>query len=337
MVSLTVDGRAMGSATRVVVVGDTATSTTPSTTPTTTPTTTADLAALATRAQDEIAALEARWSRFLPDSDISRVNASAGECVEVHPDTVTLVTAMVQAWYATAGAFDPTLLGALVGLGYASSWDDPRRSSPLAAQVGLRGRVAEVEVDAEASVVRIPVGTALDPGGIGKGLAADLVVDHLLARGASGVLVSIGGDLRVAGTPPSDGGWIIDIDDPNAASGSVARVRLLDGGVATSGTNRRRWMHDGHEVHHLIDPVTCRPADVRSDGHRVVGATVIAGTAGWAESFSKTLMVGDTDQALAAAADNGLAALVVRDDGSTLHTPAWSAYAVDPSHTGATR
>jgi thiamine biosynthesis lipoprotein ApbE len=68
-----------------------------------------------------------------------------------------------------------------------------------------------------------------------------------------------------------------------------------------------------------------------------VGATVIAGTAGWAESFSKTLMVGDTDQALAAAADHGLAALLVRDDGSTLHTPAWSAYAVDPSPTGAPR
>ena len=315
--SAAVAGRAMGSQTRLVVVGPDGSAA-------------GDLEALAEHGTRRMATLEARWSRFLPDSDISRLNAGAGRAVRVHPDTVDLVTAMVHAWHATQGAFDPTLLGALVDLGYGASLEDPTRRSVLPGGTTWRGCPEAIEVDTEASAVLVPVGTALDPGGIGKGLAADLVVAELSASGAEGVLVSVGGDLRVAGRSPRAEGWVVAIDDPTGHTRPVASVRLLDGGVATSGTNRRRWDHGGVEVHHLVDPCTGSPASVTTaDGRRVVGATVVAGTAAWAEAWTKTLMVGDTDSALSAVVRHGLAAMVVCEDGSTLTTSTWSAFAVD--------
>ena len=66
---------------------------------------------------------ERHWSRFLPDSDISRLNHAAGSTVHIDPATVVLLRAMIDGWRATTGAFDPTLLAPLVGLGYAASWD----------------------------------------------------------------------------------------------------------------------------------------------------------------------------------------------------------------------
>lgn len=319
--SVTVDFRAMGSAARVVVVG--------SDDPTFVGSSLDDLA---THAHRRVEVFERRWSRFIPSSDICRLNAAGGEPVEVHPTTIDLVTHLVQAWHATHGAFDPTLLGALMGLGYVSSWEDPTRSSPVAGPIALRGNAGQIEVDAAHNVVRLPADTAIDAGGLGKGFAADVIAADLLARGAAGVLVSLGGDLRVAGVAPQGGGWAVGIDDPTDRTASIAQVRLDGGGVATSGTDRRRWQHDDRTVHHLIDPTTCEPA-VHQDGagRTIVSATVIAGTAAWAEAWTKAVMVRG-HAALDEIAALGLAALVVHDDASTVATPSWSNFATVPSN-----
>lgn len=313
--TLTVDDRAMGSALRVVVVGGE-----------TQGSDVTDLGELAGWARRRIADLESRWSRFLPDSDISRLNRAAGQPIAVHPDTVVLVTAMVQAWHATDGAFDPTLLGALVGLGYATSWDDPSRTSSTPVGVGLRGRPDLVGVDVDHHLVELPVGTALDAGGIGKGLAADLVAEGLVARGAAGALVSIGGDLRVVGVAPRATGWSVDVADPSGTRPVLDTVSLIAGAVASSGTDRRRWTRHGADVHHLIDPSTGRPAHRTDRGRTVVGATVVAGTGAWAEAWTKVLMTRPTVDALAALDRHGLAGLVVDDDGTTSTSSMWPTY-----------
>ncbi len=278
----------------------------------------AELDRLADAAVRRLDVLEQRWSRFIADSEISAINAADGRPVRVSRDTVELVTALVQGWHQTEGAFDPTLLGALVGLGYAASRDDVERRTALAPTVAVRGRPQDVLVDPVHGVVQAPPGTALDPGGMGKGLAADMIVAELLAAGADGALVEIGGDLRVAGTSPADA-WTISID--TAISGSPGVISLLDGGVATSTSRLRTWDADGEPRHHLIDPVTLRSTD-----NETVSCTVVAGTAATAEAFTKVAFTDHPSRAVARYTRRGLAASVTTTTGDVLVTPAWRTF-----------
>lgn len=301
-------GHAMGSVREVRVVGSGHSAS-------------SELARLLDVAEAHVARLENLWSRFIPTSDICRLNAADGADVIVDSATVELVTMMVHAHRATDGAFDPTLLPALLALGYDASWDDASMVTTLPPDTTPGGALDDVLVDADACVVRLPRGMALDAGGIGKGLAADRVAMDLLSRGAAGALVNLGGDVRVAGEAPQDGGWAVGVD--NLAEGATdAQVRLMDGGIATSGTDRRRWIEaSGRQVHHLLDPHTLMPTPLDL-GSSVVGATVIAGSASWAEVWTKALMVSG-DDALPLLEAHGLAGRTVHRDGTTFTTGNW--------------
>jgi thiamine biosynthesis lipoprotein len=278
--------------------------------------------ALVDVARNRLAHLERSWSRFRPDSDISRLNTADGRAVEVDPSTVVLVQHLVQAARATEGRFDPTLLPLLVDLGYGASWDDPNCVTSLSPRVHARCDLDGVLVDPAARVVQLAVGTTLDPGGLGKGLAADLVVDELLAAGASGALVSVGGDVRVGGRSPIDDGWTIAVADPKVDGRDVAHVRLLDGGVATSSTLRRSWTSNGSTHHHLLDPATGT-----SVATGIASVTVVAGTAAWAEAWTKVVMVAGAVPSLALLDEHGLGAMVVALDGSVMVNDSWKGFA----------
>ncbi|MGD9701438.1 MAG: FAD:protein FMN transferase [Acidimicrobiia bacterium] len=277
---------------------------------------------LAGLARDRLTHLERRWSRFLPESDISRLNVAGGQPVEVDASTVVLVEHLVHAGRATDGLFDPTLLPTLVGLGYATSWDDPDRVTSLSPDARSRCDLAGVLVDPAARVVQLASGTTLDPGGLGKGLAADLIVEELLDAGARGALVSVGGDLRVGGEAVDGGSWLVSVANPNSEGGDVARVRLLAGGVATSSTLRRAWTTSGSACHHLLDPSTDRPATTG-----IASATVVAGTAAWAEAWTKAVMVGGTRRSFAVLDERGLAAMAVMLDGRMVANDSWKQFA----------
>jgi thiamine biosynthesis lipoprotein len=130
--------------------------------------------------------------------------------------------------------------------------------------------------------VTLPHGVTIDPGGIGKGLGGDIVARELLAAGADGVMVDLGGDVRVSGRPPAGDAWTVAIVDPVDPERDLAVVRLTDGAVATSSTRLRTWDRDGTRSHHLIDPATGRPRV-----GAVVAVTVIAGEGWWAEVSTK--------------------------------------------------
>lgn len=277
-------------------------------------------ARLLTVAEWRLRDLESRWSRFLADSEITRLARYAGEPVAVSAPTRGLVRALVEAWDATGGVFDPTRLPDLVRAGYAASVLDPEAVTVLPAGAVSGFDPAAIRVDDEAGTVRLPVGATLDPGGLGKGLAADLVVAELLDRGAEGAMVEIGGDLRVAGLPPNGGGWRIDLEDPHRpdASDPLAVVVLLDGGVATSSRLIRKWPGG----HHLLDPATGAPSD--SD---VVAATVVTATGAWSEAFATVPLVRGSAESVPMLDAEGIAALLCLADGSTVTTRTWTAVA----------
>jgi thiamine biosynthesis lipoprotein len=277
-----------------------------------------DLVELAKHRLDE---LEQRWSRFLPSSDISRLNKAGGRRRRVDRSTVTLVRAMLDGHAATEGAFDPTLLSPLVGLGYAASWTDPARVTSLANGVLPRGDVQGVRIGPGAAAVQLPAGTVLDPGGIGKGLAADLITAELLEAGASGAMVCIGGDLRARGEGPVRGAWLIGVADPANHVGRTAVLRVADAGIATSGTTRRTWHQPGFgAAHHVLDPSTLRPTPRGLD--QIVQATVVAGSAAWAEVFATAVLV-DAGRQLGELDHRRLAVRIVHGDGRATTNSAW--------------
>jgi thiamine biosynthesis lipoprotein len=236
-------------------------------------------------ARRRIVELEHRWSRFLPDSELSTLNRAGGALAVVSPETFLLVQRAVDAWELTDGAFDPTVLPAMRRLGYDRSFEHlpaprpsghaPRRTGPAP---GCRG----IQLFEEIPAVMLPEDVQLDPGGIGKGLAADLVATELLDDGVEGIAVDIGGDVRVAGTNREADGWTVEIEDPRRAGRYLAGVVLDEGAVATSSTLRRAWHHDGATSHHLVDPAT--GGSIESS---LLAAAVVAGEGWWAEALTK--------------------------------------------------
>lgn len=272
------------------------------------------------RAAERLAQLEQRWSRFLPDSDITRLNSSAGQAVRVHPDTITLVEHMIDAHVVTCGGYDPTILPTLLAAGYTASVDDPTLVTPTlppTSDTSGPWRLFDVELDRRASTVTLPEGVSLDPGGIGKGLAADIVVAELLDAGARGALVSIGGDLAADGESPTDDGWLVVVEHPLRRDQTLMTLAVDAGGVCTSSTMSRRWRHERATVHHLIDPVRRRVADTD-----LAAVTVVAASAWLAEVHATAALLRGSAAATASLEAVGLVAIATTVDGRTTR-PDW--------------
>lgn len=282
----------------------------------------AESAALVSYAVARIAQLEGLWSRFRPASEISALNAASGRPLRCSRDTVRLVESLVRAWWLTNGAFDPTLLGSLIELGYDVSRDEPTQPIDLAPDCYTRGEPDAVLIDPDAGVVQLPAGTALDAGGLGKGLAADIVAAELIERGAIGALVSVGGDIAVLGRPDGGSSWCIEVQPHPGADAEL--VELITGGVATSSTRRRTWNVDGSHRHHLIDPTTGHPTT-----GSVTGTAVIAGSASTAEAFSKCGFVVGPQAAIETYDRLGLAGRVWVGDRRGMCSTRWMTFALD--------
>jgi len=264
--------------------------------------------------------LEARWSRFLPTSDISRVNWAEGAAVEVDPATVRLIGAMREASELSGGDFDPTLLPQLIASGYAASVVAPDLVTSLPASASAPGRLAALTLDG--SSVRMPVGTTLDPGGIGKGLAADIICEFGLAEGAWGIMAEISGDIVVAGRAPDAVAWLLGVEDPFDTSRHLTTVRIARGAIVTSSQRKRRFDTAAGIRHHLIDPRT--GASALTDIQTV---TVIAATGVRAEAISKSGFLRPVEEYLAWLPQVGAAALLVDSAGRQHVSANWGRYA----------
>ena len=264
---------------------------------------------------ERIRQLERRWSRFLPTSEISMLNDSGGRMVMVSPDTFDLVAKAVAAWRLTDGLFDPTIGAALIAHGYDRDFADVAGAlSPTPAFVPLPPGAGGVMLLPAINGVTLPPGVTIDPGGIGKGLAADLTAQMLTDAGAAGVVVNVGGDLRAIGSPPHADGWVITVPDPVEPDRELLRLAFPGGAMATSSRLQRRWRTERGVAHHLIDPQTGVPA--RTD---VVATTVVAGEAWWAEVLSKALFLAGPS---ALEQLDGVHAAIVMTDGTCHATPA---------------
>jgi thiamine biosynthesis lipoprotein len=186
-------------------------------------------------------ARERQFSRFREDSELSRVNRTPREIMTVSKTFGQMVERALAAASATGGLVDPTLAGALAAAGYDRDFDElePRAET---ARAGPRGRWRAVRMVGR--LLMRPVGLELDLNGVVKGQTVDEAVDLLSGDG----FVAAGGDYAGHGE--------FDVALPGGGS-----VRVTHGGLATSGTTRRRWLRAGVWQHHLIDPGSGRPAE----------------------------------------------------------------------------
>lgn len=239
-------------------------------------------------AHDRIEQLEARWSRFRATSEISRLNEHRGHPVVVSADTFRLVQIATQACADTNGGYDPSVIDAIAGIGYDRDFAQVRANAAFVTPLGQPAPgCSAVRLDPVLRAVTLGAGVGFDPGGIGKGFAADLAVRELRRSGIAGVMVNLGGDVAVDGTPPDEHGWIVGIEDPYDPTRIVGRVTLESGGVCTSSRVSRSWTRaDGVALHHLIDPRTGAPIDTA-----LLTITVVAGSAAWAEALTKAMFV----------------------------------------------
>jgi thiamine biosynthesis lipoprotein len=213
-----------------------------------------------------VAEFDLACSRFRDDSELTALNARAGESVRVGPILLEAVSVALRAARLTGGDVDPTVGEALIALGYDRDFAalEPSRTAStgrhaLATIPGWR----TVQVDPDEGTVRTAPGVILDLGATAKALAADQAAAQACSAAGCGVLVSFGGDLAIAGPAPADG-WRVRVTDDHRSGVEAPGqwISLYSGGLATSSVAVRRWRTAaGYSAHHLVDPATAQPAD----------------------------------------------------------------------------
>lgn len=251
----------------------------------------ADLPAMRDPVQAAFAQLERKFSIFLPESDLSRVNRTAGSgaFVELSPEVAHVLRTAVQLAHDSGGVFDPTIGPLMAAWGFRGG--SPRREPTAAELTVARLQVGWTNLawDAAASNrVRLALpGMRLDLGGIAKGYAVDVGYDGLLRAGYADFLVDLGGNLRAHGeAAPGRGGWRTGVRNPFPEGGSLGTLLLTNGeSVATSGNYERFVEFGGRRYAHIMDPRTGRPAE------GVAGVTVLAPSGLQCDGLSATLFI----------------------------------------------
>ena len=249
-------------------------------------------------AETEFHRLEALLSRFLPDSELSRLNAAG--TLAAGPDLLRVVELALPATELTGGRFDITIHDALVAAGYDRSFElvPPDADKPAHA---LGPRPTGVHV--EDGVIRLEAGVRLDLGGIGKGYACERAAEILGTAGPC--LVNAGGDIATRA-----GAWTVAVE----TAGEPLTLELSGGSaLATSGRDLRRWRRGGQELHHLIDPATGLPSE-----SGLLRVTAVAHDAVAAEVAAKALFLAGVRDAREEAERLGVPAVLVTQDGRTI-------------------
>jgi FAD:protein FMN transferase len=279
----------------------------------------ADATEVARRAVDaELDLIDRTCSRFRDDSELSVVNRASGETVVVSSLLMQALDVASRAAQLTDGDLDPTIGSALRVLGYDRDFAQiaPDAGAVLTVRVARDWR--RLQLDHDSRSLNVPAGVEIDLGATAKAWAADRAAGVAARAAGCGVLVSLGGDIATAGSPPGPG-WPVRIADSHAAGADSPgpTVMISSGGLATSSTTVRRWTRGGEAVHHIIDPATARPA-------REVWRTVSVAAASCVDAnIASTTSVIRGERAISWLGEVGLPSRLVGVDGNVVVCNGW--------------
>jgi FAD:protein FMN transferase len=232
---------------------------------------------------------EQRFSRFLPASELSYMNRSAGEWLQISVDLIEILQLSMKYYTETNGLFDPSILSDLKQIGYDGSMDEIRANGAgIAERVpnrNSRPAFHEISFDPANNRVRLPRGMEIDLGGIAKGWivekAAQLLHQYVEVCG-----VSAGGDILFIGQSLDGMDWDVYLEDPRSPTEMLAQLHIPSGAVATSSIMKRTWSQGEKVRHHLIDPRTGEPAQTDWLSLTVISPNVIT-----AEVYAKAILI----------------------------------------------
>jgi thiamine biosynthesis lipoprotein len=247
-------------------------------------------------------------------SELAGINRNAGiHSVKVSPETLDVIGKAVFAAEKSGGAFDPTI-GPIIKL-----WDFLNKKKPTEAEI-LQAlflvNYKDILIDrTDATVFLKRKGMMIDLGGIAKGYAADLAVESLKKEGILSGLVSIAGDIRTFGMKPDKSPWTIGIKNPRQTGEKdeiVAKIRLSDKAISTSGDYERFFISDDKRYHHLLDPKTGLPAS----GCRSV--SIVTDKAVDTDAFSTAVFILGPEKGMKLVKEMGMDAIII-DSSGTIH------------------
>ena len=268
---------------------------------------------------------EQRFSRFLPGSELTQLNRSAGDWFQASDDLMELLELSKKFYVETDGLFDPSILPDLKRMGYDRSMDEIRAAGTLpsmpASQRGSRPAFNEISFDSAEKRIRLPRGMEIDLGGIAKGWIVDKAA-HLLNTYSDVCAVSAGGDMLFIGHPSDGQDWDVFMEDPRDPEQMLTELHVPAGAVATSSVAKRTWNQGEAPRHHLIDPRTGRPA--ATDW---LSVTVLHPDVRVAEVYAKALLIaGKEGSAKVLKKRNDLIYLAVDPQGRLSGSPRYKDY-----------
>ena len=265
---------------------------------------------------------EQAFSRFRIDSELSRLNQTFDQPVEVSEPFWDVFQYAISASNITNGLVTPTVLDAVVEAGYYQNFDDlPRYQNSYGHPVmTLVNPLSQIVWDEANRTICLPYGVRLDFGGVAKGWSAHQTVERLQEYGPA--LMNAAGDIAIGDMLKSGDEWQVGVKNPFDRSTDFEVLKLSRCGVATSGKDRRRWSQNGSLRHHIIDPKTGLPAETD-----VLAATIIAPTATEAEAAAKAVLIMGAEDGLKWIEDDStLAGIIVLEDGRALYSQRISNY-----------
>jgi FAD:protein FMN transferase len=268
--------------------------------------------------REEVSAIDRACSRFRPDSELAYLQACAGCTVEVSALLFEALDVAYSVAARTHGAVDPTVGNAVEALGYDRDFDQIQSRPLRMADPGPAPGFRHLHLDHAQKTARIPQDVHLDLGSSAKALATDRAAAHIARELRTGTLVSIGGDIAVAGTPPPEGWAIgISVDSATRPDDVDQVVAIRHGGLASSSTEVRAWQMGSAQVHHIVDPATGRSSSPYWRLVSAVGATCVD-----ANALSTAAVVWG-DQALERLRPFGQAVRLLRQDGEVIVLGGW--------------
>ena len=259
-----------------------------------------DLTAYGPKAQKALAAAEAEVDRLegllsaqRPGSAIGEINGSDGEPVEVDQEIGALLEQTLELYRDTDGALDISVYPAMEAWGFPSGEHRVPDESELAwLQYIVDGASVELSLTEDTKTVTLAPGMKLDLGAVGKGYAADRIVEIWKDMGLTSGLLNLGGNIHCLGAKPDGSDWTIGIQDPEDETSTLCAVKGQDMAVVTSGAYQRYFVQDDVTYHHILDPKTCAPAD-----NGAVSVTIIGPSGLRCDALSTALFVMGPDRA----------------------------------------
>jgi thiamine biosynthesis lipoprotein len=231
---------------------------------------------------------EARFTRFSDQSELARLNESAGGWFQASPELFDLLLLARRYHRETGGLFNPAVLEALENAGYDRSMDEIRARGVVRVAERANPVVPDFQafqLERSTGKVFLPAGMRLDLGGIAKGWIAEQAAG-VLRRYAQACAVSAGGDMFLSGLPSGEPHWQVALEDPRDPEQNLAVLNVTEGAVATSSITKRRWQQGQRTQNHIIDPRSGEP--VETDW---LSVTVVHPQAAGAEVFAKALLI----------------------------------------------